>query len=103
MQVALEALEEGRLIWVDDPPRPRDLDELHLVDLPRGATRGCTIGSLRGVRVDSLLAARVIDVTEIDHGAGDNNPGLFQRLPPCRGFEVLAGIGSTLGDAPRRA
>jgi hypothetical protein len=31
---ALEAIEEHGLIWVDDPPSPRDLYEFCLVDLP---------------------------------------------------------------------
>jgi hypothetical protein len=37
-EMALEAIEQRRLIRVDDPACPGDLDELRFVDLPRRAS-----------------------------------------------------------------
>src|SRR5262245_17070209 len=99
-QVALESVEQDRLVRVNDAPRPGNFYELGLVDLPGRATRRGAIGSAAGERVDPLPRARVIDVAELDERALDEQAGLLERLAPRGRFERLVGIGRTLGDAP---
>jgi hypothetical protein len=53
--------------------------------------------------VDSLLGSRVIDVTEIDERAGDEQSGLLERLAARGLLQRLVRVRRSLGDAPRRA
>src|SRR5262245_20604915 len=101
--MALEAVQQGGLIGMDDPPRAGDLDELGLVDLPRSTPRGDSVGSLRGERVDALARPRVVDVPKVVERPIDRQPGLLQRLAACGLLEALVRIRRAFRDAPRRA
>src|SRR4051812_175937 len=101
--MTLQSIEEGGLIRVDHPTSARDLDELGLVDFPRGAAGHRTVGGLRGERVDALLRAGVVDEAEVDERTVDDEPGLLARLAAGGVLEGLAGVRGTFRDAPGRA
>lgn len=102
-EMLLQTIEENCLIWVNDPTRPGDLDELRFIDFP-GRTSGCSaLRRLPRIRVHALLAARVVDVSEIDERTIDVEARFLERFPTRGRLECLTRIRRTFRDAPRRA
>ena len=95
-KMTLQSIEESGLIGVNDAPRTRDLDELGFVDFPRRAAGSRAIGCLRGKRMDALLRARVVDVTEIRR-ADRRSPG---RSLPSVSRRAVASSSSSGSGAP---